>query len=48
MAVHQGREIIKTMKVIAINGSPKVGGNDSIALNEAIAVLKENGVDVRL
>ena len=48
MAVHQGRVYIKTMKVIAINGSPRVGGNDSIALNEAIAVLKENGVDVRL
>lgn len=48
LAVHQGRLYIKTMKVIAINGSPRVGGNDSIALNEAIAVLKENGVDVRL
>ena len=48
MAVHQGRLYIKTMKAIAINGSPRVGGNDSIALNEAIAVLKENGVHVRL
>lgn len=36
------------MKVIAINGSPRVGGNDSIALNEAISVLKENGIDVHL
>lgn len=33
------------MKVLLINGSPRVGGNTSIALNEMVNVFKENGVD---
>ena len=34
------------MKVLVINGSPRVGGNTTLALSEMINVFKENGVDV--
>lgn len=33
------------MKVLAINGSPRVGGNTSIALNEMAAVFAEEGIE---
>lgn len=32
------------MKVIAINGSPRVGGDGSIALNEAFRPLRKTGL----
>ena len=35
------------MKVIAINGSPRIRGNDSIALDEVTQILEEKGVDVK-
>ncbi len=34
------------MKVLIINGSPRAGGNTSIALNEMIQVFQEEGVEV--
>lgn len=36
------------MKVLMINGSPRVGGNTSIALAEMEKVFKEEGVDVEI
>lgn len=34
------------MKVLMINGSPRVGGNTSIALREMEQVFRENGIEV--
>ena len=34
------------MKVLIINGSPRVNGNTAIALDQMITVFKNNGVDV--
>lgn len=34
------------MKVLMLNGSPRVGGNTSIALREMENVFKASGVDV--
>lgn len=33
------------MKVLAINGSPRKGGNTEILLNRALTVLKEDGIE---
>ena len=33
------------MKVLMINGSPRVGGNTSIALNEMVKVFEAEGVE---
>lgn len=35
------------MKVLIINGSPRVNGNTSIAVREVEAVLKEEGIEVK-
>lgn len=35
------------MKVLVINGSPRVNGNTSIALSEMTSIFEENGVEVR-
>lgn len=35
-------------KVLIINGSPRVGGNTSIALNEMVKVFKEEGVEAEV
>lgn len=37
---------MKKQKVLMINGSPRVGGNTSIALKEMEAVFEENGIEV--
>ena len=34
------------MKVLIINGSPRVGGNTTLALSEMINVFKKNGIEV--
>ena len=34
------------MKVLIINGSPRVGGNTTLALSEMISVFKKNGIEV--
>ncbi len=36
------------MKVLMINGSPRVGGNTSIALNEMVKVFEEEGVEAEV
>lgn len=36
------------MKVLIINGSPRVNGNTSIALNEMVKVFDENGVETEV
>lgn len=36
------------MKVLMINGSPRVGGNTSIALNEMAKIFTENGIEVEI
>ena len=36
------------MKVLLINGSPRVGGNSSILLNEMVTVFKENNVETEV
>ena len=34
------------MKVLIINGSPRVGGNTTLALSQMIDIFKENGIEV--
>lgn len=36
------------MKVLAINGSPRIGGNTSLALNEMAAVFEEEGIEFEM
>lgn len=36
------------MKVLIINGSPRLNGNTSIAINELTKTLKENGIEVEI
>ncbi|MDE6318694.1 MAG: flavodoxin family protein, partial [Lachnospiraceae bacterium] len=36
------------MKVLLINGSPRVGGNTSIALDEMVKVFQEEGVEAEV
>lgn len=36
------------MKVLIINGSPRKGGNTSLAIEEAVKVFAENGIDVEI
>lgn len=36
------------MKVLMLNGSPRVGGNTSIALNEMSEIFKQEGIDVEI
>ena len=36
------------MKVLIINGSPRVGGNTSIAVNEMVKVFEEEGVEAEV
>lgn len=36
------------MKVLAINGSPRMNGNTSIALNEMKKVFDEEGIEVEI
>ena len=33
------------MKVLIINGSPRIGGNTAVALNEMVRVFEQNGVE---
>ena len=33
------------MKVLLINGSPRVNGNTAIALNEMVKVFQEEGIE---
>lgn len=35
------------MKVLVINGSPRVNGNTSLALSEMTSIFEENGIEVR-
>ena len=34
------------MKVLIINGSPRVGGNTTLALSQMTNIFKENGIDI--
>ena len=36
------------MKVLMINGSPRVNGNTSIALNEMDKIFKENDIETEI
>lgn len=38
----------KKMKVILINGSPRIGGNCSIALSQARQIFEREGVEVKI
>ncbi|MBO4309715.1 MAG: flavodoxin family protein, partial [Lachnospiraceae bacterium] len=36
------------MKVLIINGSPRVGGNTSLAVNEMVKVFEKEGVETEI
>ena len=38
----------KQLKVLIINGSPRVGGNTSVALREMETVFNEQGVETEI
>ncbi len=42
------KEIHLMAKVLIINGSPRVGGNTSIALNEMVKVFEAEGVEAEV
>ena len=36
------------MKILMINGSPRVNGNTSVALNEMVKVFDKNGIETEI
>ena len=36
------------MKVLLINGSPRINGNTTLALNEMVKVFEKNGIETEI